>query len=308
MAIGLGTMIIVLEEGNEKDWLESDFILRGTILAITSLVIFVVIQLKRSEPFINLRLLARRNFLMANMVGVTLGFALYGSVFLLPIYLVQVHQYNAMQIGMVMMWVGVPQLVTVPIVLRLMKFVDLRILIAIGMLIFSLSSFLNAQMSLDYGFDHLVAVNFIRGLGMPFIMVPLNTVATFGIETKHIGSASGLFSVLRNLGGAVGIAVLATFLSIRQQFHSSHILESVSAYNPLTIERLRGLGDYFGGLGADPMLAQQQALLAVDAIARRESFILAFNDCFYAICVFLWISLFFISNMRLSGNAQSQSN
>tara|TARA_R110000787_G_scaffold38998_11_gene97885 strand:+ start:4477 stop:6069 length:1593 start_codon:yes stop_codon:yes gene_type:complete len=298
MAIGLGAMIIILEEGERKDWLESDFILRGTILAVTCLIIFVAIELKRSQPFINLRLLKRRNFLLSNLVGIVLGLGLYGSVFILPMYLAQVQGYNAMQIGLVMMWVGLPQLIMVPIVLRLMKSIDLRILLAIGAFIFGLSCLLNIHMTAEYARDHLIWPNIIRGLGMPFIMVPLNVIATAEIEKEQVGSASGVFNVLRNLGGAVGIAALATFLAVRQQYHSNHILESVSAYNPLTTERLQGLTEYFANLGADPMLAQEQALRAIDAIARRESFIMAFNDCFYVMGAAFIISLGFVCFMK----------
>lgn len=298
MAVGLGAMIIVLEEGNRKDWLESDFILNGTILAVTCLVIFVGIELKRTEPFINLRLLKRRNFFLSNLVGIVLGLGLYGSVFIMPMFLAQVHGYNAMQIGLVMMWVGLPQLIVVPIVLRLMKVIDMRILLAIGAFVFGLSCLLNTQMTADYAHDHLVWPNIIRGLGMPFIMVPLNVIATAGIEKEQVGSASGLFNVLRNLGGAVGIATLATFLSIRQQFHSNYILDHVSAYNPFTMERLQDFTNYFGSLGADTILAQEQALRAVDAIARRESFIMAYNDCFYFMGAAFIVSLGFIAMMK----------
>lgn len=298
MAIGLGAMIIVLEEGNRKDWLESEFILRGAIIAVICLVLFVAIELKRAEPFINLRLLTRRNFFLSNVVGTILGLGLYGSVFILPMYLAQVHGYNAMQIGLVMMWVGLPQLIVVPIVLKLMKIIDLRILLAIGAFIFGLSCFLNTHMTADYAHDSLVWPNVIRGLGMPFIMVPLNVIATAEIEQKQVGSASGLFNVLRNLGGAVGIAALANFLSNRQQYHSNHILESVSTYNPFTVERLQGFRDYFANLGSDPVLAQEQALRAIDAIARRESYIMAFNDCFYVMGAAFMISLGFVAFMK----------
>ncbi len=298
MAVGLGAMIIVLEEGNRKDWLESEFILQGTIITIFCLLAFVAIELKRAEPFINLRLLKRRNFLLSNLVGVVLGLGLYGSVFILPMYMVQVHGYNAMQIGLVMMWTGIPQLVVIPIVLRLMKVIDMRILIAIGAFIFGFTCLLNTQMTADYAHDHLIWPNIIRGLGVPFIMVPLNVIATAEIEQEQIGSASGLFNVLRNLGGAVGIAALASFLSIRQQFHSNHIVESISAYNPLTVERLQGFRNYFSSLGADPVLAQEQALRAIDAIARRESYVMAFNDCFYAMGAAFIISLGFVCFMK----------
>lgn len=298
MAVGLGAMVIVLEEGNRKDWLESEFILRGAVLAAVSLVAFLVIELRGKAPFINLRLLQRRNFLLANLVNIVLGLGLYGSVFVLPLYLASIQGYNAMQIGLVMMWVGLPQLLVVPIVLRLMKVIDLRVLIAIGTFIFGLSCLLNIHMSADYAHDQLVLPNVVRGLGMPFIMVPLNVIATAGIEREQVGSASGLLNVLRNLGGSVGISSLATFISVRQHFHSNQIVESVSLYSPDTVERMESLEQRFASLGADAGLAHEQALRALDAVARQQSSIMAFNDAFYVIGAAFMISLIFIYLMK----------
>lgn len=298
MAIGLGSLEIVLEEGNRKDWLESDFIVRGAWLAGISLLLFVIIELRRKDPFINLRLLARRNFGLANIVNIVLGLGLYGSVFIMPFYLTQVHGYNAMQIGQVMMWIGLPQLVMVPIVLRLMQRVDMRILLAIGAGVFGLSCLMNVHMTSDYAYDHILLPHVVRGLGMPFIMIPLSVIATAGIEQQQVGSASGLFNVMRNLGGSVGIALLATFVSVREHFHSNHILDAVSLYAPATVDRLEAMTAYFLQLGADPELAQMRALLAIDAIARRDSYVMAFNDAFLVIGSAFVVSLMVIPFLK----------
>ena len=139
-----------------------------------------------------LRLMARRNFALANVVNVVLGLGLYGSVFIMPFYLTQVHGYNAMQIGQVMMWIGLPQLVMVPIVLRLMQRVDMRILLAIGAGVFGLSCLLNIHMTADYAYDHILLPHLIRGLGMPFIMIPLSVIGTAGIEPQQVASTLGV--------------------------------------------------------------------------------------------------------------------
>lgn len=298
MAVGLGALEIVLEEGNRKDWLESDFIVRGAWLAGISLLACVIIELRRREPFINLRLLARRNFGLSNIVNIVLGLGLYGSVFIMPFYLTQVHGYNAMQIGQVMMWIGLPQLLVVPIVLRLMKVVDLRILLAIGAGVFGLSCLMNIHMTADYAYDHIVLPHVVRGLGMPFIMIPLSVIGTAGIEPQQVGSASGLFNVMRNLGGSVGIALLATFVSVREHFHSNHILDAVSLYAPQTQERLSSMTAHFTSLGADPELAQLQALTAIAQIARRDSYVMAFNDAFFVIGAAFVLSLLIIPLLK----------
>ncbi|HBD12113.1 MAG TPA: EmrB/QacA family drug resistance transporter [Porticoccaceae bacterium] len=281
LSIALGAMIIILEEGNRLDWFESEAIVRGTMLAGACFIVFLYRQLRSANPFINVRLFKRWNFTLANIVGVILGLGLYGTVFITPLYLAQVQGYNAWQIGVTMMWFGFPQLIMVPLLVRLMKTTDPRHLVAIGCVIFGWSCLININMTAEDAYDQLLLANFIRGFGQPFISIPLAVIATVGIEQEQAGSASGLYNLTRNLGGAVGIAFLATMLSLRQQYHSSHIVEHISLYNPFTVERLQSLQSYFSTLGADALQAREQALRAVDAVARREAYVMAYNDTFY---------------------------
>ena len=290
MAIGLGSLQVVLEEGSRKDWFSSDFVLRLSIISAIFLSIFFWIELTRKNPFINLRLLTRRNFGLASIVNVSLGVGLYGSVFILPLYLSQIQQYNAMQIGEVIMWAGVPQLFIVPIVPKLMQRIDMRLLIAIGVSLFAVSCFMNASMSHDTGIDQLRWSQLVRALGQPLIMIPLSSIATAGMEKHEAGSASGLFNMMRNMGGSMGIAALATLVTQREQFHSNRLGESVSLYNPATQERLNQMTQYFVSRGADLSVAKDQAILAIDNIVRREAYVMAFNDCFYFVGIALLLS------------------
>lgn len=281
LSIALGAMIIILEEGNRMDWFESGAIVRGSMLAGGCFLIFLYRQLWGNNPFINVRLFKRWNFAIANFIGVILGLGLYGTIFITPLYLAQIQDYNAWQTGLTMMWFGFPQLIMVPLLVKLMKTTDPRHLVAIGCVIFAWSCLININMTAEDAYDQLLFANFIRGFGQPFISIPLAVIATVGIEQEQAGSASGLYNLTRNLGGAVGIAFLATFLSIREQYHSSHIVENISLYNPFVVERLQGLQGFFTSRGADTGLAQEQALRAVDAIARRDAYVMAYNDAFY---------------------------
>lgn len=283
LSAALGAMIVILEEGNRLDWLESQPLVNATLFAGACFIFFLYRQLWGPNAFINIRLLKRWNFGMANLIGVILGLGLYGTIFITPLYLAQIQDYNALQIGVTMMWFGFPQLIAVPLIVRLMKKVDLRHLVAFGCVIFAWSCLINIHLNAESGYEQLLLANFIRGIGQPFLSIPLAVIATVGIEQAQVGSASGLYNLTRNLGGAVGIAFLATFLSIRQQFHSSHVVEHISLYNSATVERLEGLKNYFYGLGADATLAQEQAIITIDTIARRESVIMAYNDSFYFI-------------------------
>jgi DHA2 family multidrug resistance protein len=290
MAIGLGSFQVVLEEGSRKDWFSSDLIIRLAVLAVIFLSIFFWIELTRRQPFINLRLIKERNFGLASVINVALGLGLYGSVYILPLYLGQIQGYNALQIGEVLMWVGFPQLLVIPFVPRLMKIIDVRLLIGVGVSLFAVSCFMNSTFTNLTGMDQLRTALLVRAAGQPLIMVPLSTVATAGLAPNQAGSASGLFNMMRNLGGSIGIAAIATLLTQRQQFHSNRLGESISNFNPATQERLNQLTQFFVSRGSDLASAQNQALAAIDNVVRREAYIQAFNDCFYFIGFALLVS------------------
>lgn len=304
MAIGLGSFQVVLEEGSRKDWFSSDLIIRLAVLAVIFLSIFFWIELTRRQPFINLRLIKERNFGLASVINVALGLGLYGSVYILPLYLGQIQGYNALQIGEVLMWVGFPQLLVIPFVPRLMKIVDVRLLIGVGVSLFAVSCFMNSTFTNLTGMDQLRTALLVRAAGQPLIMVPLSTVATAGLAPNQAGSASGLFNMMRNLGGSIGIAAIATLLTQRQQFHSNRLGENISSFNPATQERLNQLTQYFVSRGSDLASAQNQALAAIDNVVRREAYIQAFNDCFYFIGFALLVSgiaVLFFKKVKASG-------
>lgn len=306
MAIGLGSLQVVLEEGSRKDWFSSQFIVRLGVIAAIFLAIFFWIELTRQRPFINLRLIGRRNFGLATVVNVALGVGLYGSVYILPLYLAQIQQYNAMQIGEVIMWAGIPQLFIVPFVPKLMQRIDTRFAIGVGVSVFAVSCFMNAHMTHDTGLDQLRWSQLVRAMGQPLIMVPLSSIATANIEAEQAGSASGLFNMMRNLGGSLGIAALATLLTRREQFHSNRLGEAISLYDPQTQQRIEQLTQYFVSRGADLSTAGQQAIASLENIVRREAFVMAFNDCFYFIGMTLLLSgiaVLFFKKVKAGGGA-----
>jgi DHA2 family multidrug resistance protein len=298
MALGLAALELMLEEGNRDDWFESDFIVRSTWIAAIFLSLFVALQLARKEPLVNLRLFADRNFALGSAINTILGIGLFGSVFLVPRYLTQIQAFSAFQIGEAMMWLGLPQLLVVPIVLRLSSRIDTRLLIGFGCLLFATSCFMNLHMTVDSAFDQMKWSNIVRGLSMPFIMQPVSGVAMAQIEKSQAGSASGLFNVVRNLGGAVGIAMVGAVLTWREHFHSNLISEHLSALDPQTQDRVMALVRQFTMLGADPDLAQLRAVAAIDGVARRESFVLAFSDCFFLMGVAFLVAVLLIFLLR----------
>src|SRR6266404_3529007 len=264
MAIGFGSLQTVLEEGNKDDWFGSPFITRLSVITAVALALFLWIELTSKKPLLNLRLLFRRNFGFGILANFLLGIALYGSVFILPVYLSRIQGYNAEQIGFVLAWTGLPQLVLIPFVPKLMKRFDPRLVIVTGFALFSASNFMNIYMTADYAADQLQLPNIIRAIGQALAFAPLSAVATGGIETENAGSASALFNMMRNIGGAIGIAFLQTFLTKREQFHSNVLTQSVSLFEQATRTRIDQLTQYFMSHGvANHADASHWAVVAI---------------------------------------------
>jgi MFS transporter, DHA2 family, multidrug resistance protein len=292
MAVGLSALQTVLEEGNKDDWFGSPFIVKLSIVAAIALTLFVWIEWTSRKPLLNLRLLFRRNFGFGILANFLLGIALYGSVFILPVYLSRIQGYNAEQIGRVLAWTGFPQLLLIPLVPRLMQRFDPRIIIGTGFALFAASNFMNVHMSGDYAADQLFWPNVVRAFGQALVFAPLSAVATAGIEAENAGSASGLFNMTRNLGGAVGIALLQTLLTKREQYHSNVLMQSVSMLEQATRAKIEKLTQYFMAHGVlDPGDAAHRAYVAIGKIVQKQAFILAFSDMFFLLGVALMAAL-----------------
>jgi DHA2 family multidrug resistance protein len=280
MAVGLGSLTIFLEDGNSKDWFDSGFIRGFASMAVIGLVGWVATSLLSQHPFVDLRLYLRRNFFVSAVLAAVTGMALYGSSFLLPLYLGQIANYTPMQIGEVIMWAGLPQLFIMPFAAAMSSRMDNRLMCTIGLTLFGISCLMNGYMDASYGYDQLLAAQVVRALGQPFIMLTLSNFAMAGIAPQDTPSASSLFNMTRNLGGSIGIAMLATMLTNRQHFHSERIGESVSLLSAATQARLDQLTQGFVSAGIDPVQASSQAMAVLDRIVRRESYVMAYNDGF----------------------------
>jgi MFS transporter, DHA2 family, multidrug resistance protein len=292
MAIGLAALQTVLEEGNKDDWFGSPFIVRLSVISAIALTVFFWIEFTSKKPLLNLRLLFRRNFGFGILANFLLGVALYGSVFILPQYLARIQGYNSEQIGMVLAWTGLPQLILIPLVPRLMKRFDTRILIGVGFALFAASNFMNIYMTNDYATDQLLWPDIVRAVGQALVMTPLSAVATGGIEAGNASSASALFNMMRNLGGAIGIAALQTLLTKREQYHSNVLMQSVSMFEQATRTRIEQLTQYFMNHGViDRVDAGHRAFVAIGHIVQKQAFIFAFSDTFYLLGMTLILAL-----------------
>jgi MFS transporter, DHA2 family, multidrug resistance protein len=291
MAIGLSALQTVLEEGNKDDWFASPFIQRLALVAVVSLALFIWIELTVEKPLIRLRLLKGRNFAFGVVAMTMVGFALFGSVYILPAYLGQAQGYNAEQIGAVLAWTGLPQLILIPLIPKLMQRIDTRYIAITGLLIFAYSCFMNMEMSPDYAGDQLWVPNIVRAIGQAMVLTPLTSVMTGEIAPQDAAAASGISNMMRNLGGAIGTAVLATIVTKREQFHSNIIGQSVTLGREEVRTRIAQMTDYFMAHGMpDPSSARQQAIIAIGKTVKRQALVMGYGDAFAVIGAMLVIA------------------
>ena len=258
------------------------------MVAFVSLALFIWIELTTEKPLIRLRLLKGRNFGFGTIAVTMVGFALFGSVYILPAYLGQAQGYNAEQIGAVLAWTGLPQLLLIPLVPKLMQRFDTRYIAFAGLIIFAYSCFMNTTMSPDYAGDQLWIPNIVRAIGQAMVLTPLTSVTTGDIAPQDAAAASGISNMLRNLGGAIGTAVLATVITKREQFHSNIIGQSVTLGREEVRNRITDLTNYFMAHGVpDPAAARQQAIVALGKAVKHQALVMGFSDTFAVLGIVL---------------------
>lgn len=303
MATALGSMTVVLEEGVRDDWFESSLIVSLTWIGIAAFAAFVYRELTTGKPFINLRLLKRRNFLLATVMALILGYGLYGSVFMLPYFLASVQRLDAQQIGQIILWQGLPQLLLLPFVPKLVERFDPRWLLAIGFALFGASSLMNSQLTHDWAKDQFFWSQVVRALGQPLVITPLSAIAYFGIEPAEIGSASGLNNMMRNFGGSIGIGTLGAVFDHQYHVHFTRLAEATSRFSlPVQeqiVYRANVLATHATNAGT------RRAVATIFGSMQKEAFTMAFGDSFFVIAVlfFLAAGMVFFTHRPSTGNA-----
>jgi DHA2 family multidrug resistance protein len=241
------------------------------------------------------------------VVNVLVGVALFGTVYILPQYLGQVQRYNAEQIGNVLAWTGLPQLLLIPLVPMMMKRFDARYIGCLGISIFAISCFMNITLSADTAGDQFWIPNIVRAIGQALVLTPITAITTAGIAAADAAAASGLTNMLRNLGGAVGTATLGTVLTKREQYHSNVIGQSITLARDEVRQRLDQTTGYFLSHGvSDHAAAAQQAIIALGRVVKRQALIMGFSDTFAVIGVLLAlaaVALLFAQKPRAGAGA-----
>ena len=289
MAAFLGSLEYVLEEGSRKDWFEDGSIRAFAFVAAAAGIAFFLRVLSARNPIVNLHVFRDRNFTLGASFGLMLGIGLYGIVYLLPVFLARVRGYSSLEIGELVFVTGVFQFISAPMAGILSRRWDARYVLTVGIALMAVSCFQFSMLTSEWGFWELFVPQMMRGSGLMFCMVAANVIALGRLEPTILKDASGLYNLLRNLGGALGLAVLNTQLSERTAFHYERLSEHVSAGRAVAEGWIAGLSDrYSTMITTDPDMA---ALKTLSGFVRREATVLAFADCFLIVAVIYGLAL-----------------
>jgi DHA2 family multidrug resistance protein len=289
IAIFLGCMQFVLEEGARDQWFEDNTILALTIVATISGAAMLLWELKTPHPIIDLRAFKNRNFAVGCGYSFVLGIGLYTIIYLTPIYLASVKGLNSLQIGYYLMVVGLFQLLSAFVAGPLEKKIDLRVMMGLGFGLFALGSWMNGQLTAESGYWEFFVPQAIRGSALMLCFLPINTLTLGLLPIEEVKNASGLYNLMRNLGGAIGLAVANTQMQYLTKAHYASLRESVTATAAPVQELLFGLGQTMhNALVAEPNVA---ALKQLTALALREAEVMTFNNLFQTIACIFFASL-----------------
>lgn len=301
MAAFLGCLEYVLEEGPTNDWLQDETILLAAVVCGSSAVAFFWRVFAAKHPIVDLKAFADRNFAVGCAFSFVMGIGLYGLTYLYPVYLARVRGYSALQIGETMFVTGICMFLTAPIAGRLSQKVDLRLMLGGGFVGFAIGTWWVTGITKDWDFWELLWPQIFRGVSLMMCMVPINNIALGTLTPDRMKNASGLFNLTRNLGGAVGLALINTVLNDRWDLHLARLHETVTWSRDRALLTLDNLTKGFQSLGSD---AGQAALKTLANLVRRESLVMAFADVFL-ILTFLFVAMAcatpFINKPRAAG-------
>jgi DHA2 family multidrug resistance protein len=283
LVIGIGALQIALDQGQRLDWFDSSAITALVALGSAALVALVWWELTVAHPIVDLRVLANRTFALGTLLMTLVGFGLYGSFVLLTFYAEHLLRYDALTAGWVLAPGGIGSLVSLAIGGRLVDRTDPRWLVSTGMAIIAYSLFLMGSLSLGADFWGVLWPRFVQGFGMGLVFVPLTTMSLAAVAPRDLPTASGIFNVVRNVGGSVGVALTTTWLSRQTQVHVTTLIGHVTPWSAAASERLARLQDVYLAGGADVETARRQALRHLYEEIQRQASMNAFADDFRAL-------------------------
>jgi len=291
MAVGLGALQIILENGEQKDWFSSDFIRYLAIISSVGLVLFIWRELTTDKPAVDLRILKDLNFASATFLGGVLGMTLFSSIFILPLLLQQLLGYPAFDSGLALMPRSIAMAVAMPVAGKLYNRAGPRLLIGTGLLVNVLSFYQLSRLSLSVGYWDIFVPQFVQGIGFGLIFVALSTAALSTIEKPLMTAASGLYNVVRQVCGSIGIAMAATSLTRGENWNRAVLMQHVTVFRDVTSDLVQRLSSFFYSQGLDRIGAGRKALKVLDGFIMRQSSMLSFNHVFFLMAALFLFSI-----------------
>lgn len=306
VALWLGSLQVVLQEGQKNQWFESPYILTLAVVSVLSLALFLYVELTVDKPLINIRIFFDRNFAAGSIGGALIGATLFGSVFVIPLFTGTLLGYTALQIGLLLLPTSLVSLVLFPVVGRISTHVDPRISMALGVGLMTMSLVANAFLTTQYSFTQIMLLQMMRGAALPFLFTSLGQLALTKIPPAQRADASSLYNLTRTLGGSIGIALIGTLIVNRERFHFGRFGDSVTQFALATRERLAAFSQGFaarGGVGTYD--ASHQATAALSGALTQQAYVAAFDDASFVLAIagvamLLLIPLFQVDRAKAS--------
>ncbi len=280
MTIWLGTLQLMLDKGQEADWFSADWIRWIAAVSAVALVCFIAREITAREPIVHLRVLGDQNFSVGTLLTALYGFVLYGVTAMLPLFLQTLMGYPALDSGLAVSPRGIGSMISMIVVGTLVNYVDGRFLLALGFGILGFSTFMLSRINLDISMTSVAVPNLINGFATGFIFVPLTTMTMGRLPREEIGNAAGIYNLMRNVGGSIGIATITTFLARGAQIHQAHLVQHVTPYNSPLVPGLQQLISQLTHAGSQLAGTQEAAIGMLYRIAQKQASLLAYMDNF----------------------------
>ena len=284
MALGLGALELTLDLGQQRDWFESPLIVFTASVSALSVLSFIFWELYVDEPIVNLRVFLNRNFAVGCALIASVGVVLYGSTALLPLFLQTLLGYSAMDSGLAVSPRGIGSIISMVIVGRLIGKTDARYLIGFGFCVLAVSTWMFTGINLYISQTNIQIPMIISGFAMGFVFVPLTTLSMSTLPNEQIGNASGMYNLMRNTGGSIGIAVMTTFLARNSQIHNANLGANINQYSIAFQQTFSQIyGGYLPQFGSET--ATQMAYAAINGLVARQAAVLAYIDDFRILAI-----------------------
>lgn len=308
MAVFLGGLQFVLEEGPRHDWFSDTTIQIAAWLSFVGFVVFLERALFSPNPVVSLKPLLEPNFGFACLFSLVIGFGLFASIYLVPIYLGRVRGFSSLEIGLTVYVVGIAQLVSTFIAAALSQRVDMRWMITVGLTLFAWSNWITSHVTPEWGYWEMFCPQAVRGLSLMLCIVPSVNMALAGVAPQDLGAASGLFNLMRNLGGAIGIATVNTWLQDNTRIAALRFGEMLGQTREQAVAALDGLAARFSATTPDPVAAQEMARADFAQVVGRQALTLAFDNVFLIICWMFLAALVLVPFCRQAGAAPADAS